>query len=206
MSVTSSSHHGPRVIELTEGNYGDWAEQTFAWARGKKGRLHLEPDAGTANPPIFPEGAPGEALQQAWQDLDDVIAAHLMQTLTPAQKAHIPDRNATAATIWKTLRDVHRAKTFINYHSDYRLLESLRYVDGAKVTMQQHIHAMAELRNRIHAAGFYLPEPTTVASSSTHFLTHGRQYASAWNSSHSAHLRHCPHFPRVLRGVVDVWS
>ena len=156
MATLSGSSTHTRVWELNENNYGDWAPQERAWIRGKNGIKHIEPPTGTSNPPVFPADAAGIALKDAWYEKDNVIASRLLLTLTPSQKQHIVDEDATAATIWQTIKAVHRQKGFTSYYSDSRLLESTKYVDGT--SMQAHLHTLTELRKRITAAGLWLPE------------------------------------------------
>ena len=152
--MASSKQPSLPSIQLTDTNYQEWSEMMHAWARMRHGKDHLIPPSGVSDPPIFPQG--GEAEKKAWERLDDEIAAGLLMSLSSSQRVHCRNPNATAATIWKTLREVHQSKTFVSYFTDYMLLHSIHYEDGT--SMQAYISKHAELRERITAAGLYQPE------------------------------------------------
>ena len=142
------------VVVLGEDNYHEWAPQIRAWVKmqGYTVTQHLEPPAGTVNPPVFANDVDGEKLDK-WLDRDSVIAGYMISTLTAAQKQHVDDSNS-ATVIWHKLQAVHHRQ--VGYYSLSRLLEVLKYVDGT--SMQAHLHAHAELHKRITAASMLLPE------------------------------------------------
>ena len=140
---------------LTEDNYTHWATAALAWARWKKGSDHLVPPPGTSDPPVFPPGAAGDSARRSWQELDDHIAGRLVLSMDARQRLKIPSMEATAATIWRMLKDAHRANP-LRYVPAFRRLHSLRYVDGT--SMQAYIDEHAELRMRIEGTGFHLPD------------------------------------------------
>jgi transposase InsO family protein len=152
----STSNGTARLIYLEDDNYSEWASTARAWVRSQHAIAHIEPPAGTANPPAFTTtDANGLAAKAAWERQDDTIAGTLLMSLRPSQKAHVED-SATAATIWSTLRLAHHRVGFDSYHHYLSQLTAASYVDGT--SMQAHVHNHVELRRRIAAAGLWLPD------------------------------------------------
>ena len=133
-----------------------WSKQTRAWVRGKNGISHLEPPAGTADPPVFAATAAGATLSEAWNEKDNVIASRLLQSLDSTQRQHITNEDASSATIWRALQAVHQKTGFSTFFMLQSTLQSTKYVDGQ--SMQAHLHVHVELRKRITAAGLWLPD------------------------------------------------
>ena len=148
MSKTSTA----RIMDLTDGNYEEWATQVHAWVHTQSFDAwteHVELREGFV-PPVYNRAQPNATALEYW-NLNSRIGGTIILTLSATQKQHLANSKPNPAAIWSTLESVHRRKGFGQYLVDFNKLLNCRYVDGT--SMQAHLLAHTELRKKIAAAG-----------------------------------------------------